>query len=151
MSIFYLIINLIKQMQTGLPRRLKQPSEFSFVLPIIPSITTDTRNIEVTCPIIKMTCLVFTHFMFSIRIDRICTALCTYRCTVCPLSTLYLFWVYLLEGNLSKRYASSRSYHQRCTSEIASPSSSHKIPFSEHELDQVLLLQCDFIGHSVLL
>ena len=39
--------------------------------------------------------------------DRICTALCTYGCMVCPLSTLYLFWVYLLEWNLSRRYISS--------------------------------------------
>ena len=54
--------------------------------------------------------------------DRICTALCTYRCMVCPLSTLYLFQAYLLEGNLSRRYDSSRSYHRRCTSEITSPS-----------------------------
>ena len=45
--------------------------------------------------------------------DRIRTALHTYGCMVCSLSTLYLFWVYLLEGNLSRRYASSRRYHWR--------------------------------------
>ena len=55
--------------------------------------------------------------------DRICTALKHMDVAmVCSLSTLYLFWVYLLEGNLSRRYASSGSYHQRCMSEIASPS-----------------------------
>ena len=55
---------------------------------------------------------------------------------LCQFSTTSGF--FLLEGNLSKRFTSSRSYHQRCTSEIASPSSSYKIPFSENELDQVL-------------
>ena len=65
-----------------------------------------------------------THDVCPVLIyDRICTALHTYGwMVVCPLSTLYLFRVYLLEGNLSRRYAPSGSYHQRCTSEIASPS-----------------------------
>ena len=44
--------------------------------------------------------------------DRICTALPTYGQKVCPLSTLCLFWVSLVEGDLSGRYDSSRSYHQ---------------------------------------
>ena len=55
---------------------------------------------------------------------------------LCP--TLYLFQVYLLEGNLSRRYASSRSYHQRCTSENCfSFHPSHSLPFSNE-----LKIQC---------
>ena len=62
--------------------------------------------------VIDIIIILTTSITIVIILDRICTALCTYEHMVCPLSTLYLFWVYLVEGDLSRRYDSSGSYHQ---------------------------------------